>query len=194
MVFLALSVSEYFKAARERDDLQSFHGFGTTTLGSTTMLLSYLFKGDDNVYFMDLGSGWGTIVHHASKLLGTVKFSIGVERNREMVDWSIEKTVPDPCRFICADIEEMETYLTCNEVRDYVPKITHIYAYDKVFEDKTLLAMAYILKKWKNWKKFASYKTKDEWLSYGLELELLDSVPMYTTGKQKFTCYIYEKL
>jgi 2-polyprenyl-3-methyl-5-hydroxy-6-metoxy-1,4-benzoquinol methylase len=176
-------IRQFYQMAKLRDDLQTFHGYGTTTMASNQKILTHLFSNTnktEQIKFLDVGSGWGNVIYHAA--VGFEVFSTGVEIEEQMCDWSLEKCENEGIDIANESIQDFD-----------ISGYTHIYTYDKIFSKEILQALANKMNDSIRWTMFASYHPIQEWEALGLELELLETVDARSQGKQKFTCYVYTR-
>jgi hypothetical protein len=188
-------VKKFYRKTKNRDDLQTFHGYGTTTFESTNKILSVLLADANRMktHFIDIGSGWGNVVYHVAA--GFKIVSTGLEIEENMCEWSSKHCAKRGISIINKPIQ----------VFHYHPKyahffknfkldgFTHVYTYDKIFPQDALSALAERLAESSDWLFFASYHSQQEWSELGLSLNIVDTIRAKTAGKQIFSCYIYER-
>jgi HD superfamily phosphohydrolase YqeK len=71
--------------------------------------------------------------------------------------------------------------------------ITHIYSYNKVMSQSDMEGISAILNR-SNWLVLAWYFGPEATAKFGLEnFEVLERMPMHSTGKENFTVFVYFK-
>ena len=145
--------------------------------------------------FIDIGSGYGKVVFHA-KLGGKYSHSVGIEyvESRAALAASIRdelllrrnsllstqaRELLRSCVLFHADATKWECF-----------NYSHIYMYDRVFNESTLSALAKRLNV-SFFKFLVTYRRVEEWTRLGLrKIKLLSSITMRTTGGQNFRAYV----
>jgi len=145
--------------------------------------------------FIDIGSGYGKVVFHA-KLGGKYSHSVGIEyvESRAALAASIRdelllrrnnllstqaRELLRSCVLFHADATKWECF-----------NYSHVYMYDRVFNESTLSALAKRLNV-SFFKFLVTYRRVEEWTRLGLRnIKLLSSITMRTTGGQNFRAYV----
>ena len=150
--------------------------------------------------FIDVGSGYGKVVFHAA-LSTKVAKSVGVEyvpsRAQKASEVQAELLNGDRA-FMTDESRELVSPPRCElEQGDATTrgafKFSHIYMYDRVFNEKTLALLAKQLNR-SDFKVLVTYQREELWRRVGLrDVEHVHSFTMRTTGGQNFKAYIFVK-
>lgn len=151
--------------------------------------------GDQSV-FLDAGSGYGKVLFHV-KMQVNPRYCIGVECVQPRAHTANNLSIHLHSKQLLPDIQGIIT--VHSDIADHqnlrlFQQATHIYSFDVCLAQHTKQKMAEILRfHCPNVKLFVSFTKRREWLSYGLQLELIKQIPGCTTSvaKQSFTCRIY---
>ena len=144
---------------------------------------------------IDIGSGYGKVVFHA-KLGGRYSHSVGIEYVESRA--SLAASIRDDLlleRNNLLNSSARELLRSCVLVHADATKwkcfnYSHIYMYDRVFNESTLSALAGRLNS-SSFKFLVTYRRFEEWCRLGLKnIKLLNSITMRTTGGQNFKAYI----
>jgi len=213
------SVSSLKSASTIETDNSASEGYGEMTEGSIERLFCFLAHIDQKDSsdsftvstpqkntatqsesqmntFIDIGSGYGKVVFHA-KLGGKYSHSVGIEyvKSRASLAGSIRdelllernnllgpsaRELLRSCVLVHADATKWKCF-----------NYSHIYMYDRVFNERTLSVLAKILNR-SSFKILVTYRRFEEWCRQGLkDVKLLSSITMRTTGGQNFKAYIF---
>ena len=145
--------------------------------------------------FVDIGSGYGKVVFHA-KLGAQFSYAVGIEyvesranlatyirdellsENKSLLNCTDRKKLRS-CVMIHADATKWKSF-----------NFSHIYMYDRVFSENTLISLAAKLNN-SSFRVLITYHRHEEWLRFGLKgTRLLKLITMRTTGGQNFRAYI----
>lgn len=150
--------------------------------------------------FIDVGSGYGKVVFHAA-LSAKVAKSVGIEyvpsRAQKASEVQAELLNGDRA-FMTDEGRELVSPPRCElEQGDATTrgafKFSHIYMYDRVFNEKTLALLAKQLNR-SNFQVLVTYQRVELWRRLGLRnVEHVHSFTMRTTGGQNFKAYIFVK-
>ena len=150
--------------------------------------------------FIDVGSGYGKVVFHAA-LSAKVAKSVGVEyvpsRAQKASEVQAELLSGDRA-FMTDEARKLVSPPRCElEQGDATTrgafKFSHIYMYDRVFNEKTIALLAKQLNR-SNFQVLVTYQRVELWRRLGLrDVEHVHSFTMRTTGGQNFKAYIFVK-
>ena len=150
--------------------------------------------------FVDIGSGYGKVVFHAA-LSAKVSKSLGIEYvpSRATKALEVQADLLDGSRaFMTEESVELMSPPRCvleqGDATTYGAfKFSHIYMYDRVFNEKTIELLAKQLNKSK-FKVMVTYQRVELWKRLGLRnVAHVHSFTMRTTGGQNFKAYILVK-
>ena len=150
--------------------------------------------------FVDIGSGYGKVVLHAA-LSAKVSKALGIEYvpSRATKALEVQADLLDGSRaFMTEEAIELVSPPRCvlehGDATTYGGfKFSHIYMYDRVFNEKTLELLAKQLNKSK-FKVLVTYQRVELWRRLGLRnIAHVHSFTMRTTGGQNFKAYIMIK-
>ena len=219
-----LSKSQSSTTTSDDDDDGEVHiglGYGECSLGSFDALLHYMehetpepFRLSKDSSFLDIGSGYGKAVLHAS-VRSHVASSVGIEYAPKRHELACEcrfllesRYVPgltdtkthsaytaeqtnlsaalSVCRFVEGDICAPQHVHLLNEA-------THIYAFDVVFHAETHRQLLPLIAASPKLVLFVTFKSPEQLNSYGYmtSFAFIHQMKVRTTGKQNFTAYFY---
>lgn len=151
--------------------------------------------------FIDVGSGYGKVVFHAA-LSARVAKSVGIEyvpsRAKKASEVQEELSRESGPAFMTEEARALVTPPRCVlEQGDATTRgafrFSHIYMYDRVFNEKTLALLAKQLNR-SSFKVLVTYQRVELWRRLGLcNVEHVHSFTMRTTGGQNFKAYIFVK-
>ena len=150
--------------------------------------------------FIDVGSGYGKVVFHAA-LSAKVAKSVGIEYvpSRAQKASEVQAALLSGDRaFMTDEGRRLVSPPRCElEQGDATTrgafKFSHIYMYDRVFNEKTLALLAKQLNR-SNFQVLVTYQRVELWRRLGLRnVEHVHSFTMRTTGGQNFKAYIFVK-
>ena len=145
--------------------------------------------------FVDVGSGYGKVVFHA-KLGAQFSYAVGIEyvesranlatkirdellsENTNLLDHT-DRDKLRGCILVHADATKWKNF-----------NFSHVYMYDRVFSENTLISLAEKLNK-SSFGVLITYRRLKEWVRIGLQcMRLIKQINMRTTGGQSFRAYI----
>jgi SAM-dependent methyltransferase len=152
--------------------------------------------------FIDIGSGYGKVVFHAA-LTARVAKSVGVEyvpsRAQKASEVQAEllsgsKATSFMTSDACVLVSPSRCELEQGDATTWGAfKFSHIYMYDRVFNEKTLALLAKQFNR-SNFKVMVTYQRVELWRRLGLRnVSHVHSFTMRTTGGQNFKAYILVK-
>mmetsp|Transcript_41291 Transcript_41291/g.133227 ORF Transcript_41291/g.133227 Transcript_41291/m.133227 type:complete len:267 (-) Transcript_41291:33-833(-) len=185
-------------------------GYGEATLGTCERLVRLLMRLtecvpamegwgggwnlDADATLLDIGSGYGKVVVHA-KLLSRCRAAHGLECVRSRVEISnltlqglygeLDRKALDD------DLLRGVSFCCADATREAVLRYTHIYAFDRVFSQYTLAALARLLQR-SHFFVFVSSKGPRTWWRHGLsKVQPVAKMRFVTTGRERCTVFIY---
>lgn len=148
---------------------------------------------DSRSGFLDIGSGFGKCVFHAS-LAGTFALCCGME----IVELRHEKALAsfEKIKQLLDAVDWTRTEFLNQDVTalESIPKkFTHLYCFDRVFDDETRRNLARVYAR-SDFKILVCCTSPKKWRALGHEPALLGKVPKVgTTGAEHYTFYFYSK-
>lgn len=189
-----------------RKDCSASEGYGEATQGSFQKILDFLQSNkvteiNRDSSFIDVGSGYGKVVMHtlfatdAKRVLGIElvdsRHCIASEVYADLTSESSDALSEDQkyklrerCEFLMQDATAFQR----------IDEFSHIYMFDKVFDSKTMVKMAEVLRNI-NFKVLISFHKITTWKDNGIGdiHEITHDLTLRTTGKQGFKPYIYTR-
>ena len=151
--------------------------------------------------FIDVGSGYGKVVFHAA-LSAKVSKAVGIEYvpSRAQKASEVQAELMGETRALMTEearelVSPPRCVLEQGDATTYgALNYTHIYMYDRVFNEKTLELLAKQLNRSK-YRVLVTYQRVELWRRLGLrDFEHVHSFTMRTTGGQNFKAYVFVRL